>query len=109
MHYVRVTPASDAVLTLNVIVSDPWDFVGPDGSNVFSAVTARNRGHDWVVDFEDRLGDARFFARTLTPATLSDLRSGATVEGSLIGLPDAEGDAALWRGGPAARCQIRLS
>ena len=85
------------------------DFVGTDGPNAFASLAARKRDHGWVVDFEDPLTDARFFAVTLTPAMLSDLRSGATVEGSLIGLPDADGDAALWRGGPAARCQLRLS
>jgi len=110
----RVTEAPNDPLTMDIVASDPWDFVGSDGSNVFRAVSASRRisaNEDvfpWVLDFGDRLGSHRFFAMSLSAERQTGLLQGDTVECSLVSLQDVQGDPEQWRGGRAARCTARL-
>ena len=110
----RVTEVPTDAHTMDIVASDPWDFVGSDGSNVFPAVSASRRDgasadeFPWVLDFGDRLGSSRFFAMALAADGQRGLLAGDTVQCALLALPEPQADPQQWRGGLAARVSARL-
>lgn len=102
-------------LVLDIVASDPWDFVGPDGSNIFGSVPAKRRTaavqteFPWLLDFGDRLTPYRFFAMRLTIDLVDGLQRGESVDCSLVSLPDEQAVPEDRRGGRAAHCTARLA
>jgi hypothetical protein len=112
-------------LSVDVVVSDPWDFATPDGSVRFPARIARAEtfaaGADeerLLIELDDPFvwqgNSYRFFAASERSGhgLTEDLIHGRSVDASLVAIsnervssPDAL-DVSGWRGGLAARATL---